>query len=366
MKGQRISKIFEPIELNNIIIGNRIAMAPMTRSRAIGNLPNQMVETYYSQRASAGLIITEGVAPSPNGLGYSRIPGAYSQEQTAAWAKVTEAVHRNNGVIFMQLMHTGRISHIANMPDGAMIVAPSAIAASGDMWTDTAGMQPMPIPAEMSGEDIKVAIAEFVQAAENAINAGFDGVELHGANGYLIEQFLNPGTNMRTDAYGGSVTNRVRFVIELVQAVAAKIGGGRVAVRISPYNTYNDMPAYDDIYATYNALSTALNELGIAYLHLIDYAARGTEEGLKLIHTIRQNFKGIYMLNGGYTGERAEEVLSSGLADMVSFGAPFISNPDLPYRLQNNIPLAQPNTALFFTPGAEGYIDYAPAEGVLA
>jgi N-ethylmaleimide reductase len=366
MKGKRISKIFEPIELNNITLNNRIAMAPMTRSRAIGNLPNTMVETYYSQRASAGLIITEGVAPSANGLGYARIPGIYTDEQTAAWANVAQTVRARGGAMFMQLMHTGRIAHVANMPEGAIILAPSAIAATGDMWTDTQGMQPMPLPAEMSIDDIKATIAEFVSASENAIRAGFDGVELHGANGYLLEQFINPSTNTRTDEYGGSVANRIRFVVELVETVTAKIGSDKVAIRLSPYNTYNDMPAYDETAATYNALSSALGSYGLAYLHIIDYAARSTAEGLELLQTIRANFNGVLMLNGGYTIDRAEEVLHSGLADMVSFGAPFIANPDLPHRLLNNIPLAQPNQSLFFTPEAEGYIDYAPADSLLA
>jgi N-ethylmaleimide reductase len=337
----------------------------MTRSRAINNLPNDMVVKYYQQRASAGLIITEGVAPSPNGLGYARIPGIYSQEQIKEWKKVTDAVHEEGGKIYMQIMHTGRISHKANMLPNAEILAPSAIAAKGDMWTDTEGMQPNGTPREMTEADIANAIEEFANAAANAIEAGFDGIELHGANGYLLEQFLNPHANARTDKYGVSVENRIRFVVEVTKAVAARIGNDKTAIRLSPYNNYNDMPAYDEIFATYDALTKELNKLDIAYVHVIDYAARQSEEGAKLLRTIRANFAGTLILNGGYTLERANAVLDEGLADLVAFGAPFIANPDLPNRLLNNIPLAQPDPNLFFSAGAEGYIDYEKAEAAL-
>lgn len=366
MKGQNITKLFEPIELNNNKLKNRIAMAPMTRSRAINNLPNELIAIYYSQRALAGLIITEGVSPSPNGLGYARIPGIYSNEQVEAWKQVTAAVHHNGGRIFAQLMHTGRISHIANMPTGAAVLAPSAVRAAGDMWTDSEALQPMSQPAAMTAEQVTATMAEFVQASENAIQAGFDGIELHGANGYLLEQFLNPHTNTRTDDYGGSVHNRIRFVVELVQAIAAKIGKDKVAIRLSPYNTFNDMHLYEEVFETYTSLAAEMDKVGIAYLHIVDYAARYTEEGQRLLKAMRENFKGIFMLNGGYTAESAAEVIDAGAADMVSFGRPFIANPDLPNRFLHNIPLTEADASLFYTPGAEGYTEYAPAEYITA
>jgi N-ethylmaleimide reductase len=355
---QSKSKLFEPATLGSIELSNRVIMAPMTRSRAINNIPNTLMATYYTQRATAGLIITEGIAPSANGLGYSRIPGLYSNEQVEAWKEITTAVHQNGGKIFAQLMHTGRISHSANMPKGSVIVAPSAIAARGDMWTDSDGMQPMPIPRAMTQTDIETAINEFVNAAQNAIDAGFDGIELHGANGYLLEQFLNPNTNHRTDNYGGSLINRTRFVIDVAKAVGDKIGYDKVGVRISPYSTYNDKPAYDEVVDTYSHLSKELQKIGIVYLHVVDYAARASEEGLTLLDTIRKNFSNILILNAGYTADRAAEVLANGQADLVSFGSAFLANPNLPHKLKHNLPLAVPDTSTFFTADAAGYTDY--------
>lgn len=357
MQEEIISKLFAPIEVNNIQLKNRIAMAPMTRSRAIGNVPNELIAEYYRQRAGAGLIITEGTAPSANGLGYARTPGIYNAAQIAAWKQVTDTVHAAGGKIFVQLMHVGRIAHPANVPDGGKTMGASGVAAKGDMWTDAEGLQPYCQPAEMSTEEVKATIAEFAQAAENAIAAGFDGIELHGANGYLIEQFLNPQINTRTDAYGGSVQNRVKFVTELVAAVSERIGKERTGIRLSPFNTFNDMPLYDEVTETYTLLAAELGKLNISYIHLVDYAAR--HHNPELIQVMRDKFTGTLMLNGGYTQERAHEVIESGLADMVSFGSSFISNPDLPHRMRNNIELAQADAALFYTPGAEGFTDYA-------
>jgi N-ethylmaleimide reductase len=362
MKQQTINKIFSPIELGNTTLSSRIAMAPMTRSRAIGNVANELIANYYQQRSTAGLIITEGVAPSPNGLGYSRIPGIYSGEQVSSWKATTEAVHTQGAKIFMQLMHTGRISHIANMPPGSRVLAPSAIAAKGDMWTDTEGMQPFTAPEEMTAADIEAAIEEFVKAAGNAIEAGFDGIELHGANGYLLEQFLNPNANTRTDNYGGSVTNRIRFVLEVATRVANKIGKEKTAIRLSPFNAYNDMPLYDETHETYLALAQELEKIGVAYIHIIDVHARTLNSSL--IKDIRNSYSGILILNGGYTIDTAGEALENGLADIIAFGAPFIANPDLPHRLKNNIDLAQPDPASFFSAGAEGFTDYPFAEKV--
>lgn len=238
------NKLLSPFSKGGLELKNRIVMAPMTRSRAENkNTPNALMAAYYEQRAGAGLIITEGTAPSPNGLGYARIPGAYRDSQVEGWRLVTDAVHRKDTKIFLQLMHTGRVSHRLNMPGGAEIVAPSAVASKGNMWTDQEGMQPLPMPKAMSSEEVQKAIQEHVQASENAIKAGFDGVEIHGANGYLLEQFLNPGVNQRTDEYGGNVNNRTRFVLETVTAVAEAIGKEKVGIRLSPYGTFGDMPA---------------------------------------------------------------------------------------------------------------------------
>jgi len=345
-----------------ISIQNKIVMAPMTRSRAIGNIPNQLMAQYYAQRSSAGLIITEGTSPSPNGLGYSRIPGIFSKEQIAGWKLITDAVHAQGSKIFVQLMHTGRIGHSANLPAGAHLLAPSAISANEAMWTDTQGMQTTPTPKAMSIEEVEASIEEFAQAAANAIEAGFDGVELHGANGYLLEQFLNPAVNQRTDDFGGSIDNRIRFVVEATKAVAERIGADKVGVRISPYNTFNAMPTYDETLETYEHLVGELNALDIAYLHVVDYAARATEEGQALLKTIRGIFSNALILNAGYTKERAKKALENQEADLISFGSSFIANPDLPYRFANDIPLAIPDSNTFYTPGEVGFIDYTNAE----
>lgn len=359
MEAKNEQSLFLPIAGAGANWRNRIVMAPMTRSRAIGNIPNELMAAYYAQRATAGLIITEGIAPSPNGLGYARIPCIYSAEQTAAWKTVTDRVHAAGGKIFAQLMHTGRISHEANMPEGAKVLAPSAVSADSPIWTDAEGMKQTGVPAEMTAAELEQTKQEFVQAAVNAIAAGFDGVELHGANGYLLEQFLNPSANIRTDNYGGSIENRVRYVVEVTAAVAAAIGKEKTGYRISPYSTFNTMPAYDEVFDTYDHLTKELAATGIVYLHLVDYAARATEEGQSLIQRIRANFGNLLILNGGYTKERAVNAIMNEGADLISFGSSFIANPDLPYRLQYDVPLSQADTATFYTPGEAGYTDYA-------
>lgn len=333
-------------------------MAPMTRSRAIGTLPNELMAKYYSQRSSAGLIIAEGTSPSPNGLGYARIPGIYSEEQTEGWKIITQAVHKKGSKIFLQLMHTGRISHPSNMPENAEILAPSAISAVGKMWTDSQGMQDHPEPKAMSLADIQQVIEEFTQAAKNAIRAGFDGVEIHGANGYLVEQFINPHSNQRDDQYGGDMQNRLRFISEVTHAVVKAIGGEKVGVRMSPYNTFNDMHAYESTPGTYLALTKEMKKLGILYIHVIDAAAKGTEEGKKLLKDMRDNFGQLFMVNGGYSHKIADHTISSGTADLVSFGVPFISNPDFPQRIQNNISLTPADSSLFYSADEKGYTDY--------
>ena len=353
-------KLFTTIKMGALQLENRIVMAPMTRCRAIGNIPNDLMAQYYKQRAGAGLIITEGTSPSPNGLGYARIPGLYSKEQIKGWEKVTQSVHKGNGKIFVQLMHTGRISHSLNMPTGTEILAPSAIKPSGQMWTDSKKMQDFPVPKEMSLMDLAHAKMEYVNAARNAIEAGFDGVELHGANGYLLEQFLSPLSNIRKDSYGGTVENRCRFVIEVVNAVAQAIGKDKTGIRLSPYGTANDMHCYSEIDVTYDYLSKQFNIIDIAYIHIVDHSAMGAPPvPVELKKTIRANFKNKIILCGGYDREKAETDIQSGLADLIAFGRPFINNPDLVYKFKNDLPLSQElDKDLFYTADEKGYTDY--------
>ncbi|MBC8154236.1 MAG: alkene reductase [Bacteroidetes bacterium] len=358
-------KLFSPATIGALTLTNHIVMAPMTRSRALGNIPNDMMAKYYAQRASAGLIVTEGTSPSPNGLGYARIPGIYSPEQVEGWKKVTSAVHEKGGAIFVQLMHTGRISHIANIPAGGEILAPSAITAAGDMWTDSDGMQPHTAPREMTTADIKTAIQEFVKAARNAVEAGFDGVELHGANGYLIEQFLSARSNQRTDEYGGSIENRSRFLLEVAGQTIAAIGADKVGVRLSPFGGAGDLlPHADDTHDLYVYLTGKLNELGLVYLHLVDHSGMGgTAVPVATSEAIRSAFTGALILVGDYhDATRAEADLQSGKGDLIAVGRPFIANPDLVERLGTGAELVQPDYATFYAPGAkgfeQGYIDY--------
>jgi len=345
--------LLSSFQLGPLLLPNHVVMAPMTRSRALGGVPNDSMAEYYAQRASAGLIITEGVSPSPNGLGYARIPGLFSPEQIRGFAEVTRRVHAAGGHIMAQLMHTGRIAHPRNLPSGARVLAPSVVQPKGEMWTDQAGNQPFPEPEAMSAADIVSARAEFVQAAQNAIEAGFDGIELHGANGYLLEQFLNPHTNQRSDDYGGSVEKRARFVSEVARASADAIGAERVAIRLSPYSTFNDLPLYDEIDAQYVALARELR--GLAYVHLVQNTAPGYAETER---RIAEAFGGTIMLNSGFDRASAQQALDSGRADLISFGRPFIANPDLVQRFARQAPLAAPQFDKLYTPGPEGYVDY--------
>ena len=354
-----IAPLFSSVMLGNLQLKNRIVMAPMTRSRAPGNLPNALVEKYYRQRASAGLLIAEGTSPSPNGLGYARIPGLFSDAQVQAWRRVTDGVHQEGGKIFVQLMHTGRASHPDNLPAGARMIAPSAIAAPGEVWTDTKGQQAIPVPAAMSEDDIAQAIAEFANAAKNAIDAGFDGVELHAANGYLIDQFLNTASNQRTDRWGGSIENRTRFAVEIARAAAAKIGANRIGMRISPYGVFNGMAPDAEMDAMYEHLIAELNNIGLVYIHIVDHSSMGAPEPSPALRAkIRAQFKGKYILSGGYDLARANADLEAGRGDLVAFGRPFISNPDLVAKLQNGTALTAPDFDTFYTPGEKGYTDY--------
>ncbi len=354
------AKLFSSYKLGSIELKNRIVMAPMTRSRAIGNIPNKLMAEYYEQRAGAGLIITEGTSPSPNGLGYSRIPGIYSETQVEGWKRTTDAVHSKSGKIFVQLMHTGRISHQANMSEGAVIIAPSAVKPSGQMWTDTSGLQDFPIPKEMTSEEIKQTKQEYIFAAANAMKARFDGIELHGANGYLIEQFLSPVSNKRNDNYGGSIENRCRFLLEIAEDAIKAIGKDRVGLRLSPYGVASDMPFYPEIEDTYKYLAEKLNAIGILYIHLVDHSAMGAPEvPLEIKKAIRKRFEHTLIFSGGYTMERAENELENGIANLIAFGRPFINNPDLVERFANGWPLSNElDMNTFYTPGEKGYTDY--------
>jgi len=317
---------------------------------------------YYGQRATAGLIVTEGVAPSPNGRGYARTPGLWNDAQVQAWKPVTAAVHGKGGVIFAQIMHTGRVSHPGNMPAGAKVVAPSAVALAGQMYTDGAGMQDYPVPQEMTEADIAQAKAEFVTAAQNAIAAGFDGVELHAANGYLLEQFLSPDTNQRSDDWGGSVAKRSRFVIEVAEAVVAAIGGDKVGIRISPYGTASGMAAYPEVDETYLALVAALAKAGLVYVHLVDHAAMGNPAIPAEFRTaLKAAWPRTFIVGGSFDGASAQAAVASGAADLTGFGRAFLANPDLVARLQRGLELNAPNFDTFYTPGAAGYTDYPTA-----
>ncbi|CAN5390512.1 alkene reductase [soil metagenome] len=351
--------LYTPFKLGRIELPNRIVMAPMTRSRSPGNVPSPSVATYYAQRADAGLLVTEGTSPSLNGLGYSRIPGVFSPDQIKGWRVVTDAVHAKGGHIFIQLMHTGRVAHPNNMPAGGRIVAPSAIAAPGKMYTDQEGPLDHPVPAELSAAEIQAAVAEFTHAARSAIEAGADGVELHGANGYLIEQFLNTASNQRTDQYGGSVANRIRFAVEVVESVAKAIGPDRVGIRLSPYGANGGMVSDPDTDAVYIALAKELTRIGIVYLHVVDHSAMGAPAVPPAIkEALRSTFKGAFILSGGYDLEKATADLAANKGDLVAFGRPFIANPDFVTKLQTGAPLAQADHTLFFSPGDKGYIDW--------
>jgi len=351
--------LFTEYKLGNITLKNRMVMAPMTRSRAINNIPNDLMAEYYKQRSGAGLIITEGTSPSPNGLGYSRIPGLYSKEQADGWKKVTTAVHGNGGKIFVQLMHTGRVSHPLNMPAGARILSPSPIGLTGKMWTDQEQLQPYPVPEEMSPSDIQNAIEEYVTSAKLAVEAGFDGIELHGANGYLIEQFINPNSNRRTDNYGGSTENRIRFAVEVAEKTAAAIGKDKIGIRVSPYGAGGEMLPYEGIDETYALLAEKLDKIGILYIHLVDHSAMGAPQVSPSVkENIRSNFHGTLILAGGFDTNTAESVIEANKGDLVAFGRPFISNPNLVEKLKTGAKLIDADMTTFYTPGEKGYTDY--------
>jgi N-ethylmaleimide reductase len=351
--------LFSPYQLGDLALPNRIVMAPMTRSRAEeGNVPGPMAVTYYVQRASAGLIITEGSQVSPQGVGYVRTPGIHSAEQVAGWRKVTDAVRRAGGRIFIQLWHVGRVSH----PDflgGALPGAPSALPVEGYVHTPE-GKKQIPVPRALETDEVPDIIRQFRQGAENAKAAGFDGVEIHGANGYLLDQFLRSGSNKRTDQYGGSLENRARLPLEVTKAVIGVWGGDRVGYRISPHfgaHSISDANPRE----TFSYFTKELNKTGLGYLHLIE--SIGGRFGVappeaRMGTDLRRIFERTFILNGGYDLSTGNEAIARGEADLIAFGVPFLANPDLPERLRQNAPLNEPDMATFYLGEAKGYTDY--------
>lgn len=357
-----MAHLLDPITLGALTLSNRAVMCPLTRCRALGNVPNALMATYYEQRAGAGLIITEGISPSPNGLGYARMPGIFSEAQVQGWRAITQAVHAKGGRIFAQLMHAGRVGHIDNLPTGARLVGPMTETIGGEMWTDTQGLQANSEAAALSEAGIEEAIAEYVQAAKNAVAAGFDGVELHGANGYLIEQFLNANANRRSDDWGGSAQARNRFALRVAQATVDAIGADKVGIRISPYGVNKDTGAYDGVDEQYHALIEGLSAIGLVYLHVLDHSPMGAPAVPASIKAeLRKRFKGRFILAGGFDAKSAEVALSSDQADMIAFGRPFIANPDLVDRVRSGAAWALPDPSTFYSAAAEGYTDYPRA-----
>lgn len=351
-----MTDLLAPLTVKSWTLANRLVMAPLTRNRAKGTVPGDLQVTYYAQRAGAGLIITEGSQPSARGQGYLDTPGFHSPEQLVGWRRVADAVHARDGLIVAQLMHAGRISHPDNT-GGQEIIAPSAIAAPGEMIT-AAGPQPHPVPRALATDEVAGAVEEYVTAARNAIEAGLDGVEIHAANGYLIHQFLAPGSNTRDDQYGGSPENRARFAVEVTRAVVEAVGADRVGMRISPAHNIQGATEEDpaDVEATYTHLVQEIAPLGLAYLSVL------ADPRLDLVQRLRKEFGGVLVANDGFgsvtTHESAQALLDEDLADAVAVGRPFIANPDLPQRWATGAGLNEPDPTTFYGGGAEGYIDY--------
>lgn len=352
--------LFDSFQLGRITLRNRVVMAPMTRNRATAShVPTPIMATYYQQRASIGLIITEGTAPSADGAGYARIPGLYTDEQDAAWRAVTDAVHAEGGHIFAQLMHTGRASHVSNMPEGTRVVSSAAVTLPDQIWTDAAGLQTATLPQALTEAEIAVVVGEYAAAARHAIDAGFDGIELHGANGYLIEQFTNVNLNTRTDSYGGSAENRNRFALEIAKATVDAIGADRVGFRASPHGYFNGMGPFEGVDEQHIALAKALGELGLVYYHLVNHESMGNPAlPSTLPAQLKAAFGSTFIASGGLDREQAEALLVSGAADLVAFGRPALSTPDLVERMQKDVALNEPDMDSFYTPGEKGYTDY--------
>jgi N-ethylmaleimide reductase len=348
------TNLFTPGRIDGFDTANRIIMAPMTRSRALaGGVPSDLAIDYYKQRASAGVIITEGVAPAAIGLGYARTPAAETPEQMAAWKKIVDAVHAKGGRMFMQLMHVGRIAHPANRYTSDSPISASAVRAAGQMWTDAQGMQDLPVPRALETSEIASVIQTYANATKNAIAAGFDGVELHSASGYLPMQFLSTNTNQRTDQYGGGASSRIRFVVETLEAMGTAAGSiNRIGIKISPAMPFNDIQDADPV-DTYTTLVKAIGNMGLAYLHVLQSAPEPS-----YFKMLRPLFKGPFAAGGGFNKDSGNAMLASGGADFIVYGKLFTSNPDLPVRFEKNAELVAPDPAVFYSPGAEGYTTY--------
>ncbi|PVE56823.1 alkene reductase [Rhizobium rhizogenes] len=366
-----MTKLFEPAQAGEIALANRVVMAPLTRNRSPGAIPNNLNATYYEQRATAGLIITEGTPVSQQGQGYADVPGLYKQEAIEGWQKVTDGVHKVGGKIVAQIWHVGRISHTSLQPHGGQPVAPSAIKAKSKTYIinddGTGSFAETSEPRELGTAEIPVILEDFRKGARAAIEAGFDGVEIHAANGYLIDQFLKSGTNQRTDNYGGSIENRARFLLEVVDIVAKEIGAGRTGIRLSPVTPANDIVETDP-QPLFNYVVKELGSRGLAFIHVIEGATGGPRDfkqgdkpfdyaALKAAY-VEAGGKGLWIANNGYDRASAIEAVENGKADAIAFGKAFIANPDLVQRLKDNAPLNEPNQQTFYGGGAEGYTDY--------
>lgn len=347
--------LFSPIKLRDTKLENRMVMAPLTRNRAPESLATPMMAEYYTQRATAGLIITEGAQISEQAVGYPATPGIYSDAQVESWKTVTDAVHAKGGRIFVQLWHCGRISH-PDFHDGALPVAPSAIQAEGQAFTYE-GLKDFVCPRALELDEIPSIIEHYRVAAKQAMKAGFDGVEIHAANGYLLDQFLRDGTNTRNDMYGGSIENRARLLLEVTETICKEIGADKVGIRISPINGFNDMHDSQP-QALFNHVASALSALKPAYLHAVEVTMTGEQATHVDMTQIRQHFSGIYIANGGYDKERGNQAITSGAADMVAYGVAFLANPDLPERFKQDASLNEADSSSFYGGDAHGYTDY--------
>jgi len=354
-----MTDLFSPLRLGALTLPNRVAMAPLTRNRAVeGKVPNPLAIEYYRQRASAGLIIAEATPIMPEGHGYQDTPGIYTPEQIAGWRKVTDAVHKAGGHIFLQIWHVGRISHVSLQPGGKPPVAPSAIRANGKTFVNNS-FTDVSEPRALELSELPGIVEAYRQAAKNAIAAGFDGVELHAANGYLLEQFLRDSTNKRTDAYGGSIENRARLLLEAAKAVVEAIGAAKTGIRLSPVTPANDAAQDSDPAKLYGYVVDELNKLGLVYIHVVEGSTGGPRDNVPFdFKALRARYKGVWIANNGYDKALAEKAVGEGYADMVAFGRPFIANPDLVERLKVGAPLAELDRATLYGGGEKGYTDY--------
>lgn len=350
-----LPNLFSSFRLGGLELKNRMVMAPMTRSRAIeSNVPNPLATTYYVQRASAGLMITEATQVSPQGVGYIRTPGIYSPEQVVGWKRLVDAVHRAGGRIYAQLWHVGRVSH-PDFHDGALPVAPSAIAAEGEVFTPR-GRTRMVTPRALELHELPGIVEQFRRGAVNAKAAGFDGVELHGSNGYLLDQFLRDGSNRRADSYGGSIQNRARLPLEVTEAVAEVWDAERVGYRVNPYSSFYSMSDSNPV-ETFTYLARELSQLGLGYLHVTE-AVAGKPGTQRITPLLRETFNGALIVNGGYDARTGNDAIARGEADLVAYGMPYLANPDLLERFKTGSPLNKPDQATFYTGEEKGYVDY--------